>query len=84
LHKFSHNKLSVKNAFDFRYMGDLLTLAHDLGDRLLSSFSNPGGGATATRLPHPRVNLQSGVPREGGLTTTCTAGAGSLLLEMGG
>lgn len=64
-------------------MGDLLTLAHDLADRLLSAFSNPdGGGATATGLPHPRVNLVSGVPSDG-YTTTCTAGAGSLVLEMG-
>ena len=58
-------------------MGDLLTLAHDLADRLLTSF-----GGTATGLPHPRVNLASGVPGDG-FTTTCTAGAGSLVLEMG-
>ncbi len=75
------------------YMGDLLTLAHDLADRLLPSFANPGGaGATPTGLPHPRVNLVSGVPVPESATpqksavhstTTCTAGAGSLLLEMG-
>jgi len=58
------------------YMDDLLTLAHDLADRLLPAFDK-----TETGLPFPRVNLKWGVPDDG-RTTTCTAGAGSLLVEF--
>jgi len=58
------------------YFGDLLTLAHDLADRLLPAFETPSG------IPHPRVNLVQGVPKNG-FETTCTAGAGSLTLEFG-
>ena len=58
------------------YSGELLTLAHDLADRLLPSFASP------TDLPHPRVNLVHGLPLKG-VRETCTAGAGSLILEMG-
>ena len=58
------------------YMDDLLTMAHDLAERLLPAFDK-----TETGLPLPRVNLRHGVP-EDGRTTTCTAGAGSLLLEF--
>jgi len=58
------------------YMDDLLSLAHDLGDRLLPAFDK-----TETGIPLPRVNLKTGVP-EDGRTTTCTAGGGSLLLEF--
>lgn len=59
------------------YMGDLLTLAHDLADRLLVAFDQ-----TATGIPHPRVNLRNGVPKDG-ILESCTAGAGSLILELG-
>jgi len=59
------------------YMGDLLTLAHDLADRLILAFDQTNSG-----LPHPRVHLIDGVPENGRLDT-CTAGAGSLLLELG-
>jgi len=58
------------------YLDDLLSLAHDLADRLLPAFEQ-----TETGLPFPRVNLKHGLP-EDGRTTTCTAGAGSLLLEF--
>merc|ERR1719309_1866207 len=58
------------------YMDDLLSLAHDLAERLLPAFDK-----TETGIPLPRVNLKTGVP-EDGRTTTCTAGAGSLLLEF--
>ena len=58
------------------YMGDLLTLAHDLADRLLVAFATENG------IPHPRVNLLHGVP-EDGLKESCTAGIGSLILELG-
>ncbi|KAH9938649.1 glycoside hydrolase [Fomitopsis serialis] len=58
------------------YRGELLDLAHDLGQRLLPAFMTPTG------LPIARVNLRHGL-----LSTetvdTCTAGAGSLILEFG-
>uniref|UniRef100_A0A914ZPD6 alpha-1,2-Mannosidase n=3 Tax=Parascaris univalens TaxID=6257 RepID=A0A914ZPD6_PARUN len=59
------------------YDGELLTMAHDLASRLLPAFEG-----TNTGLPYPRVNLLSGV-NEGTVNETCTAGAGSLLLEFG-
>lgn len=52
-------------------------MARDLGSRLLAAFEN-----TATGIPHPRVHLQHGVPFDG-INETCTAGAGTLLLEFG-
>ena len=58
-------------------MGDLLTLAHDLADRLLAAFDKSANG-----LPHPRVNLRHGIPQNG-ILESCTAGAGSLILEFG-
>ncbi|KAJ6539265.1 alpha mannosidase-like protein [Mycena capillaripes] len=58
------------------YRGELLEMAHDLGKRLLPAFSTPTG------LPYARINLRHGVLRGEGLET-CTAGAGSLLLEFG-
>lgn len=59
------------------YDGQLLTLAHDLANRLLPAFQN-----TQTGIPFPRVNLRRGVLPET-VNETCTAGAGSLLLEFG-
>ncbi|KAF9428260.1 ER degradation-enhancing alpha-mannosidase-like protein 1, partial [Podila epigama] len=59
------------------YKGELLTLAIDLGTRLMKAFEN-----TPTGIPWPRVNLKKGVlPSE--FSETCAAGAGSLLLEFG-
>jgi ER degradation enhancer, mannosidase alpha-like 1 len=59
-----------------RYNGELLSLAIDLADRLLPAFSSP------TDIPYPRINLRTGlVP--GDTSETCSAGAGSLLLEFG-
>lgn len=79
----------------FKYDGQLLRLALDLGERLLPAFY------TATGMPYPRVNLRHGIPfyqnsplnqnsdpddyvHEGGpeITETCSAGAGSLVLEF--
>ncbi|KZF24485.1 glycoside hydrolase family 47 protein [Xylona heveae TC161] len=85
----------------FKYNGQLLRLAHDLGKRLLPAFRTPTG------MPYPRVNLRHGIPfyansplnndpengqceRNGGrtettpveITETCSAGAGSLVLEF--
>eukprot|EP00050_Salpingoeca_kvevrii_P021851 m.116661 g.116661 ORF g.116661 m.116661 type:complete len:573 (-) comp9504_c1_seq2:202-1920(-) len=59
------------------YSGGLLDLARDLGSRLLPAFEN-----TPMGLPHPRVNLQHGVPLNA-RTDTNPAGAGSLILEFG-
>ncbi|GJJ76591.1 ER degradation enhancer, mannosidase alpha-like 1 [Entomortierella parvispora] len=59
------------------YKGELLTMAKDLGARLIKAFDN-----TPTGIPWPRVNLRRGVLREES-SETCVAGAGSLLLEFG-
>lgn len=60
------------------YNGELLSLAYDLGLRLLPAFN------TTTGIPSPRVNLRYGIdPAVSGITETCTSGAGSLLLEFG-
>lgn len=62
------------------YNGELLTLAYDLGERLLPAFDTPSG------IPHPRVNLKKGiVPVLNGnyVDENCASGAGSLLLEFG-
>ncbi|KAJ3129480.1 alpha mannosidase-like protein [Nowakowskiella sp. JEL0407] len=59
------------------YKGHLLTLARELADRLLPAF-----WASPTGIPYPRINLRYGVlPWE--TNDTCTAGAGTLLLEFG-
>ncbi|VDM45751.1 unnamed protein product [Toxocara canis] len=59
------------------YDDELLTMAHDLALRLLPAFEG-----TKTGLPYPRVNLMTGVKADT-VNETCTAGAGSLLLEFG-
>lgn len=59
------------------YSNQLLDLASELASRLLPAFEN-----TRTGLPYPRVNLRHGVPEDVS-THTCTAGAGSMLLEFG-
>lgn len=56
------------------YSTELLDLAVDLADRLLPAFRTPTG------IPVARVNLRRGVAK-GETTETCSAGAGSLLLE---
>ncbi|EEB06802.1 alpha mannosidase-like protein [Schizosaccharomyces japonicus yFS275] len=57
------------------YNGELLSLAVDLGERLLKAFRTP------TAIPYARVNLKYGIPF---METheTCAAGAGSLVLEF--
>lgn len=57
------------------YKGELLTLALDLGERLLPAFN------TGTGMPYARTHLQRGVLK-GETHETCTAGAGSLILEF--
>ncbi|CAK6435843.1 unnamed protein product [Pipistrellus nathusii] len=59
------------------YDNELLHMAHDLAVRLLPAFQN-----TKTGIPYPRVNLKTGVPPDSN-NETCTAGAGSLLVEFG-
>ncbi|XP_019360248.1 PREDICTED: ER degradation-enhancing alpha-mannosidase-like protein 1 [Gavialis gangeticus] len=59
------------------YDNELLHMAHDLAVRLLPAFEN-----TKTGIPYPRVNLKNGVPPDSN-NETCTAGAGSLLVEFG-
>ncbi|THH12390.1 hypothetical protein EW145_g47 [Phellinidium pouzarii] len=58
------------------YEGELLEMAHDLGKRMLPAFATPTG------IPFARLNLRHGVPY-GESHDTCTAGAGSLILEFG-
>lgn len=64
------------------YNDELLHLARDLANRLLPAFTE-----SATGIPYPRVNLRHG--RRSVLSSaaqsveTCTAGAGSLVLEFG-
>ncbi|GAA5987329.1 hypothetical protein JCM11641_002687 [Rhodosporidiobolus odoratus] len=61
------------------YEGELLQLAHDLGKRLVPAFQTPTG------IPFARVHLQRGLKGKGGKAEsgeTCSAGAGSLLLEF--
>jgi ER degradation enhancer, mannosidase alpha-like 2 len=58
------------------YSGGLLPLAKDLADRLMPGFDTP------TKLPLSWVNLASGaIP--GDTRETCTACAGTLILELG-
>ncbi|KAF7433136.1 alpha mannosidase-like protein [Pleurotus ostreatus] len=57
------------------YKGELLKMAKDLGERLLPAFATPTG------MPYARVNLRHGVMK-GETQETCTAGAGSLILEF--
>ncbi|RIB14018.1 Glycoside Hydrolase Family 47 protein [Gigaspora rosea] len=59
------------------YNNELLELAYDLGQRLLPAFQN-----SKTGIPYPRVNLRYGVPKSE-TRETCTAGAGTLILEFG-
>ncbi|XP_076009611.1 ER degradation-enhancing alpha-mannosidase-like protein 3 isoform X2 [Genypterus blacodes] len=62
------------------YQDELLDMATDLGRRLLPAFNTSSG------LPYPRVNLKYGVrgpaTRTGTETDTCTACAGTIILEF--
>lgn len=64
------------------YKDELLHLARDLANRLLPAFTESGTG-----IPYPRVNLRHGrrsVPSSAARSVeTCTAGAGSLVVEFG-
>ncbi|XP_055778415.1 ER degradation-enhancing alpha-mannosidase-like protein 3 isoform X2 [Salvelinus fontinalis] len=62
------------------YQDELLHMAKDLGLRLLPAFNTSSG------LPYPRVNLKHGIrgpeSRTGTETDTCTACAGTIILEF--
>lgn len=62
------------------YRDELLHMAKELGHRLLPAFNTTSG------LPYPRVNLKYGVlnplSRTGTETDTCTACAGTMILEF--
>ncbi|XP_042885178.1 ER degradation-enhancing alpha-mannosidase-like protein 3 isoform X2 [Penaeus japonicus] len=60
------------------YRGELLTLAKDLASRLLPAFN------TTTGIPHAKVNLKYGMksPKLQGSRETCTACAGTIILEF--
>jgi hypothetical protein len=58
------------------YNGELLTLAMDLGDRLLPAFDTP------SKIPVHMINLRNGMPKRK-TPSTCTAAAGTLALEFG-
>nr|DBA18211.1 TPA: hypothetical protein GDO54_016486 [Pyxicephalus adspersus] len=62
------------------YNDELLHMAKELGYKLLPAFNTTSG------LPYPRVNLKFGVrrpeARTGTETDTCTACAGTLILEF--
>ena len=59
----------------WKYDGFLLTLAHDLGIRLLTAFS------TETGIPYGTVNLLYGIP-PGETSVASLAGGGTLSIEM--
>lgn len=59
----------------YAYDDELLRLALQLGHRLLPAFETP------TDLPYHRVDLNTGV-RPGEVTRTCSAAAGTLLMEF--
>ncbi|KAK9856425.1 hypothetical protein WJX84_012362 [Apatococcus fuscideae] len=72
----AHHMLITNQSIMPEYDGSLLRFAHDLGDRLLPAFETPYG------VPLSWINLQKGlIP--GDLRVTCTACAGTLLLEFG-
>ncbi|KAJ8937753.1 hypothetical protein NQ318_006616 [Aromia moschata] len=60
------------------YRGELLDMAKDVGYRLLPAFN------TTTGIPHSRVNMKYGLKsdRLESARETCTACAGSMILEM--
>jgi len=58
------------------YRGELLNMALDCANRLLPAFNSTTG------LPYPRVNLKTGLKGVDSIQVTCTACAGSMILEF--
>ncbi|KAL0077594.1 glycoside hydrolase, partial [Phycomyces blakesleeanus] len=73
LEQVSFDKDSKVQVFEL----NIRALGEDLANRLLPAFQS-----SKTGIPYPRVNLRYGVPRTE-TVETCTAGAGSLVLEFG-
>ncbi|XP_028666532.2 ER degradation-enhancing alpha-mannosidase-like protein 3 [Erpetoichthys calabaricus] len=73
-------KLQEDGPYMSWYRGELLTMAKELGLRLLPAFNTTSG------LPYPRINLKHGLrspeARTGTETDTCTACAGTMILEF--
>nr|XP_033772037.1 ER degradation-enhancing alpha-mannosidase-like protein 3 isoform X2 [Geotrypetes seraphini] len=72
--------LKEKGEFMQWYNDELLKMAKELGYKLLPAFNTTSG------LPYPRINLKFGIQspeaRTGTETDTCTACAGTLILEF--
>ncbi|KAK9881411.1 hypothetical protein WA026_016301 [Henosepilachna vigintioctopunctata] len=70
--------LQERDGFMTWYNGELLEMAKDVGYRLLPAFN------TTTGIPYARVNLLYGIKsdRLEAAPETCTACAGSMILEM--
>ncbi|XP_029473471.1 ER degradation-enhancing alpha-mannosidase-like protein 3 [Rhinatrema bivittatum] len=72
--------LKEKGEFMQWYNDELLEMAKELGYKLLPAFNTTSG------LPYPRINLKFGIQRPeartGTETDTCTACAGTLILEF--
>ncbi|KAF6074397.1 ER degradation enhancing alpha-mannosidase like protein 3 [Phyllostomus discolor] len=72
--------LKEKGEYMQWYNGELLQMAKQLGYKLLPAFNTTSG------LPYPRINLKFGIrkpeARTGTETDTCTACAGTLILEF--
>ncbi|XP_057583303.1 ER degradation-enhancing alpha-mannosidase-like protein 3 isoform X5 [Hippopotamus amphibius kiboko] len=72
--------LKEKGEYMQWYSDELLQMAKQLGYKLLPAFNTTSG------LPYPRINLKFGVrkpeARTGTETDTCTACAGTLILEF--
>jgi mannosidase alpha-like ER degradation enhancer 1 len=66
----------INSKLTFTYNNQLVPIAQDLGYRLLPAFK------TNTGLPYAWINLKHGVLKDEVLDS-CTAGAGTLLLEFG-
>ena len=58
------------------YDGQLLRLAVDLGRRILPAFNSTTG------IPFSRINLRHGIASKAGREETCTACAGTMILEF--
>ncbi|KAL4219236.1 ER degradation-enhancing alpha-mannosidase-like protein 3 [Mactra antiquata] len=60
------------------YKDELLTMAKDIGTRLLPAFN------TTTGIPYPRINLKHGISPDISkqYSDTCTACAGTMILEF--
>lgn len=73
----SSNASWTTSATLLRYRGELLDMALDIGTRLYKAFN------TQTGLPYTRINLKRGLDRLSRMNdATCTACAGTLLLEF--